>query len=861
MTFDPQHSRTHSDGTPGSTPLPLATEDAVQALVAEAREALAVVDAEGVIRLVNAATEALFGRSAMNLLGHEFGFPLAHAQIGDLTIVRPDQSVAIINLEMTEIAWYGEAAYLVRMSDVTFERRGEQLLVESQQLLHQALDSMASGVVMIDTEGVIIAANHAWQSFLATQNFPPEYGKIGSSYLRLAKRLIAASEPPSPTMLEGLHAVLAGQRSHYQSEYALVMDQGTRWFAMNVLACREGYKIYAIVTHEETTRQHQRDDLEIDSRQTLELIARQRSLEAVVARILLMTQNRHPDSIYIALLVPDAEVFRSLPSEMLLPDELALLDRWAKDYALSANDAEGDTLAIQAIDMAEAEALWPALRPLLSARHIVMVWRAPVRAGALGVVAQLICCRRVSLVPNADDLVFMELVGQLLAIAIEQHEHTRQLAYQSYHDPLTGLPNRLLFEDRLHQALEIARRSGNLMAVMMLDLDRFKQINDTLGHTVGDTLLIQLARRFEGCVRTTDTLARRGGDEFMLVLPDVSGAQQVTRVARRLHDALRTPFVINQQELFVSASIGASLYPHDGENADALQRSAEAAMYRAKSTLRNSFQFFDATVNTAALARLQLETHLRRAIERGELSLHYQAKVDRERHVIGAESLLRWQHPDLGQIPPARFIPLAEELGLIVPIGEWCLRELCRQIGVWDAAGLPAVRIAVNVSALQFSQQDFIATLTQILAETNVAAERIEIELTESMLMGNVEAVMRQLSSLRSLGLSLAIDDFGTGFSSLAYLQRLPISVLKIDRSFVSKIGFEKDSSDRGIVNAIITLAHHLSMQVVAEGVETTTQYQFLHDMGCDFFQGYLFSKPIPPEQFAEVLRTGMAAL
>ncbi|NCC35422.1 MAG: diguanylate cyclase, partial [Chloroflexia bacterium] len=490
-----------------------------------------------------AATEALFGRSAMNLLGHEFGFPLAHAEIGDLTIVRPDQSVAIITLDLTDIAWYGASAYLVRMSDVTFERRSEQLLVEAQQLFHQALDSMTSGVVMIDTEGVIIAANQAWQSFLATQNFPPEYGKIGSSYLRLAKRLIAASEPPSPTMIEGLYAVLTGQRSHYQSEYALVMDQGTRWFAMNVLACREGHKICAIVTHEETTRQHQRDDLEIDSRQTLELIARQRSLEAVVARILLMTQNRHPDSIYIALLVPDAEVFRSLPSEMLLPDERALLDHWAKDYALSANDEEGDTLAIQAIDMAKAEARWPALCPLLSTRHIVMVWRAPVRAGTLGVVAQLICCRRVSLVPNADDLVFMELVGQLLAIAIEQHEHTRQLAYQSYHDPLTGLPNRLLFEDRLHQALEIARRSGNLMAVMMLDLDRFKQINDTLGHTVGDTLLIQLARRFEGCVRTTDTLARRGGDEFMLVLPDVSGAQQVTRVARRLHDALRTPFV------------------------------------------------------------------------------------------------------------------------------------------------------------------------------------------------------------------------------------------------------------------------------------------------------------------------------
>jgi diguanylate cyclase (GGDEF)-like protein len=455
----------------------------------------------------------------------------------------------------------------------------------------------------------------------------------------------------------------------------------------------------------------------------------------------------------------------------------------------------------------------------------------------------------------ADDLTFVELIGQLLTIEVEQHEQTRQLAHQAHHDTLTGLPNRLLFEDRLRLALETARRTRCMAAVLFIDLDRFKQINDTLGHAVGDALLVQLARRFEGCIRATDTLARHGGDEFMLVLTDVVSHQQVTRVAHRLHDMLRLPFLIDGRELFVSASIGASLFPTDGDNADTLQRNADAAMYRAKSTLRNSFQFFDATVNRAALERLQLETYLRRAVERGELSIYYQPKIDQHRRLIGAEALLRWHHPELGLIPPTRFIPLAEELGLIVPIGEWCLIEICRQTREWQRRGLPPLKVAANVSALQFAQPGFIPMVTQILAQSGLDPRWIELELTESMLMGDVEAVARHLEELRALNVTLAIDDFGTGFSSLVYLQRLPISVLKVDRSFVGRIGTLGDESARGIVSAIVTLSHHLHMEVVAEGVETPAQLAFLQSIGCDMFQGYLFSEPLPPTLFEHLMR------
>jgi diguanylate cyclase (GGDEF)-like protein len=820
---------------------------AAQTIVAETMDALLVVGEGGLVRFANPAAAHLFGRPADTLVGQPIGLPLQADRSTDLEILRPD-GVVIAEIHVRPIVWFDEPATLAHLRDVTDRKQAELMLLQSQQVLRAALDNLSAGIVILDSAGVIIAANRAWLDLIDSTHSPERRTQIGESYLESCERAAAYHATAMETAV-GVGAVLRGEQPNFAIEYVVEGATGRRWFSIRAAACGDGWA-RAVLTHEEITSNKLQEFLEADKRQILELIARQHSLETVITRVLEMVHDRYPDLAYAALFLRGNGVFRSLAID-LGEGVTAELDHWATELTNLAARAAPPAIVVAR----PTDTNWQTSHGALTG--IAACWRAPLHQGSQSIQGQLILCKRVDLEPAADDLAFVELVGQLMAIAVEQHERTRQLAHQAHHDALTGLPNRLLFEDRLRQALEAARRTRRMAAVLFIDLDRFKQINDTLGHAVGDALLVQLARRFEGCVRATDTLARRGGDEFMLVLPDVSSAQQVTRVARRLHDMLRLPFLIDGNELFVSASIGASLYPSDGEDSDTLQRSADAAMYRAKSTLRNSFQFFDASVNRAALERLQLETHLRRAIERDELALYYQPKVDRRGRLAGAEALLRWRHPELGLIPPARFIPLAEELGLIVPIGEWCIGEICRQSRQWQRRGMPPIRVAANVSALQFAQPGFIPMLHQTLDQSELDPTWLELELTESMLMGDVAAVSRQLTELRDLQLTLAIDDFGTGFSSMVYLQRLPISVLKVDRSFVGRIGRPDDGSERGIVSAIVTLGHHLQMELVAEGVETDAQHSFLQGLGCDLFQGYLFSEPLPPTLFEHLLRGG----
>ncbi len=822
---------------------------AAQTIVAETTDALLVVGEDGLVCFANPAAARLFGRPAAVLVGQPIGLPLPAEHSTDLEILRPD-GVMIAEIHVRPIIWFNEPATLAHLRDVTDRKRTEQMLLQSQQVLRAALDNLSAGIVILDSAGVIIAANRAWLDMIESTHSPERRTQIGESYLESCERAGPYHAAAGETAV-GVGAVLRGEQPSFSIEYAVEGVAGRRWFSIRAAACGDGWA-RAVLTHEEITSNKRQVILEADKRQILELIARQHSLATVITRVLEMVHDRYADLIYTALFLRGSGVFRSLAIG-LGGEATAELDRWAAEPMSRAAVAAPPGIVVARPSDLSSQTL-PRHGELAG---IAACWHAPLHEGSNSVQGQLILCKRSDPEPTADDLAFVELVGQLMAIAVEQHERTRQLAHQAHHDALTGLPNRLLFEDRLRQALEAARRSRHMAAVLFIDLDRFKQINDTLGHAVGDALLVQLARRFEGCVRATDTLARRGGDEFMLVLPDVTSAQQVTRVARRLHDMLRLPFLIDGNELFVSASIGASLYPSDGEDSDSLQRSADAAMYRAKSTLRNSFQFFDARVNRAALERLQLETHLRRAVERDELALYYQPKVNRRGRLAGAEALLRWRHPELGLIPPARFIPLAEELGLIVPIGEWCIGEICRQSRQWQRRGLPPVRVAANVSALQFAQPGFIPMLHQILDQSELDPTWLELELTESMLMGDVAAVSRQLSELRELQLTLAIDDFGTGFSSMVYLQRLPISVLKVDRSFVGRIGRPGDDNERGIVSAIVTLGHHLQMELVAEGVETDAQHSFLQGLGCDLFQGYLFSEPLPPTLFEHLLRGG----
>ncbi|HJX17508.1 MAG TPA: EAL domain-containing protein [Acidiferrobacterales bacterium] len=438
----------------------------------------------------------------------------------------------------------------------------------------------------------------------------------------------------------------------------------------------------------------------------------------------------------------------------------------------------------------------------------------------------------------------------------ERQQAQERLNYLAFYDTLTGLPNRLLLLDRIRQTTLESRRHERLVAILYLDLDRFKLVNDTLGHDAGDQLLKDVAGRLTGCVRPGDTVARLGGDEFTVVLANVAHVDDVGRVAQKVIDAFAQPFQLAGQELFMSPSIGITLYPFDDTDPGALLKNADAAMYHAKDSGRNTFRFFTADLNTRAARRLDLETALRYALEREEFVLHYQPQVDlTSGRIIGLEALVRWQRPGTGLVSPLDFIPLAEETGLIVPIGEWVLRTACAQNKAWQEAGLPALNMSVNVAARQFQQQDLAEIVARVLQDTGLDARWLTLEITESTVMRDAGAAITALQEIGSLGVGLSVDDFGTGYSSLSYLKRFPLNCLKIDKSFIDDITTDPD--DAAITTAIISMAGSLEIMVVAEGVETLAQLNFLRARGCDAMQGYYFSKPLPAAAFATLLAGG----
>jgi diguanylate cyclase (GGDEF)-like protein/PAS domain S-box-containing protein len=440
----------------------------------------------------------------------------------------------------------------------------------------------------------------------------------------------------------------------------------------------------------------------------------------------------------------------------------------------------------------------------------------------------------------------------------ERKRAEQRAQYLANYDVLTGLPNRFLVQDRLTQAVAQAHRNKLRVGLMHIDLDRFKLVNETLGHYVGDALLKQAADRIRKLVREGDTVARVGGDEFTIVYPNVSNLPALSITAERLLEDLARPFPSEGQDLFVSASLGISLYPDDAGSVDELIKHADAAMYSAKHLGRNNYQFFTTDLNREVQERMMIEAGLRTAIHRNELSLVFQPKIDlATRRVFGAEALLRWNHPKLGMISPARFVPVAEEAGLVGAIGEWVLRTACRQIRQWQDAGFP-LQVGVNVSARQFQQYDVADLVLGIMRESGVRAEHLEVELTESAVMNDAESSIVTLERLADSGVQIAIDDFGTGYSSLSYLKRLPLDVLKIDQSFVRDIS--SDPNDAAIVRAIITLARSLGIKVIAEGVENEAQLAFLNAYGCQYAQGYLFGKPLTAMEFEQLLGATSAA-
>ena len=444
--------------------------------------------------------------------------------------------------------------------------------------------------------------------------------------------------------------------------------------------------------------------------------------------------------------------------------------------------------------------------------------------------------------------------SQLQAEIYERLQAEQRIWHIAHHDALTGLPNRSLLLDRLDQALTKAARSKHRVAIMFLDLDRFKSINDTLGHHVGDLLLKHVAERLRESVRAVDTVSRLGGDEFVVVLHEIQAPEDAMMVAEKILSALATAVVIEGHTLYATPSIGISIYPDDGEEAYALMKNADTAMYHAKENGRNTFQFFTAQMNDETNRIFTLEQRLRHGLEHKQFVLHYQPLVDHASgNICGMEALVRWNDPESGLLLPEDFIPVAEEIGLILPLGEWVLREACRQNMEWQRQGYPALRVSVNLSARQFRQKGLVDTVRAILRETGMAPELLELEITESSLMHDADETLVKLRQLTEMGITLAIDDFGTGYSSLSYLKKFSVSRLKIDRGFVRDLCHDKD--DAAIVSTIVAMANHLGLHTMAEGVETDAQLQTLLNFGCKQFQGYLFSHPLPPSEAALIFR------
>jgi diguanylate cyclase (GGDEF)-like protein len=509
--------------------------------------------------------------------------------------------------------------------------------------------------------------------------------------------------------------------------------------------------------------------------------------------------------------------------------------RWS-----SAREIYGFPLAIL-VGLAQEEQL-----AAVEKDSAVYLWRAA--AGSLAIVLFTALLGRMS----------WQLAQSRLRESESKLEHAQRVEYLAYHDGLTGLPNRSMFSKLLSQRISEARRYDRELAVAFLDLDRFKQINDTLGHEAGDQLLQEVATRLQGCVRDSDTVARLGGDEFVVLLPELEDGKLAATVAHKILGVLAKPFTLIGHEFRITASIGISVYPRDGQDEQTLTKNADIAMYQAKAEGKNNFQFYSEQLNANSLERLTLESSLRHALERDEFRLYYQAKRDiRTGCIAGMEALLRWEHPDLGTVTPMQFIPIAEETGLIVPIGKWVLKTACLQSVAWQNEGLPPFGIAVNMTERQFLDESLLQDLASILKSTGMNPQLLELELTESLLIRDVENTLRILTGLKSLGIRIAVDDFGTGYSSLATLQRFPLDTVKIDRSFIGDL--VGPAEDSGLADAIISMGKSLSLTVIVQGVETKEQADFLRAHACDELQGFYFNRPLPANQFAQLMRAQTA--
>ncbi len=738
--------------------------------------------------------------------------------------------------------------------DITERKQAEKALHDSMERTLSLLNSMAEGAYGVDTHGNCTFVNRAFLQILGYQNADEVLGKHihelihhprsdGSPYPASECKVYRAYETHQP--------INVSDEMFWRKDGVAIPVE---YWSYPIV--KDGVVTGAIITFIDITERKHQQALLAGEKHVLEMLARNAPLGEVLDALVRIYEEQYEGRKSGAILLLNAdETHLRVGGAPSLPESFRrVIDGVITDP--HGGSQEGRAREMVAVSDIASDPHCAVIRDEALYHGLCASWSTPIISAKGALLGAFAVYAHETSRPTAADRELLERARQLAGIAIEKYRDQESLATMAYYDALTGLPNRVLLQDRLHQAIIEANRHERLVALLFMDLDRFKSINDTLGHERGDLLLKKVAQRLQSCVRPGDTVARPGGDEFIVVLADVAHVDDVSRVTHKIIDVFSLPFEIGGRELFVTCSIGITLYPFDDRDIETLYRNADAAMYHAKDEGGNNFQFYSAEMNAQSFKHLVLENALRRAIERDELRLHYQPQVDlHSGRMVGAEALVRWQHPELGLVSPADFILLAEETGLIVPIGEWVLRQACAQARAWQDAGLPPLRVAVNLSARQFRQKNLLDVITTALQHVDLEPKWLEVEVTESLVMGDVNRAIDVLRGLERMGVSVAMDDFGTGYCSLSYLRRLPIDVIKIDRSFIEHIPDNPD--DVAIATAIIALAKSLQLTVVAEGVETQAQLNFLRQHGCDTAQGYYYSRPLPPEDFVRFLGPG----
>jgi diguanylate cyclase (GGDEF)-like protein/PAS domain S-box-containing protein len=717
-----------------------------------------------------------------------------------------------------------DSHWLPRALRYLIDRKAVQDVLRISEARFRAIsDASPLGLFVSDAQGGCVYTNAAYQG-ISGLSFDDTLGTNWSMAIHPEDRERVLAE----------WRIAARDQGPFQTEFRFLQgDDSVVWTRVNSAAMRDGEKSFGLV-------------------QTVEDISERKLIESGLraAEEALFEEKERAQVTLNS--IGDAVLTTDLRGNMTYLNQVAeKMTGWSREAALGRPLDE----VFKIINGATREV---APNP---ARHAIQ------ENQAVGLSADCLLIRRDGVESAIEDssAPIHDRDGQVIGAVIVFHDVSQsramalKMAHLAQHDFLTGLPNRVLLTERLAQAIGQANRHRKQVALLFIDLDFFKRINDTLGHGVGDQLLQSVAERLKTCVRATDTVCRQGGDEFVILLAEIEQPLDATYVAEKLLDAFATPHLIDEHALDVGLSIGISIFPDDGGDVDSVMRNADTAMFHAKAGGRNRYQYFRADMNTRSIQRLDVESNLRRALQQDEFVLHYQPQIDLvSGAMIGAEALIRWRDPQQGLIYPAQFVPIAEDCGLIVPIGLWALREACRQVQAWLDAGLPAVPVAVNISAQEFRHKDFVAGVARILKETGLAPRYLELELTESLLMRDAEASASALQTLEAMGLRLSIDDFGTGCSSLSDLQRFPIDTLKIDQSFVHDIAGNADQGS--IVAAVIGMGKNLKLRVMAEGVETQAQLDYLEAWQCGEGQGFLFSHPLSGEDFEHLLVAGDAA-